>query len=100
MNRPAARARRAAASPRRDELQTIPGVGPSIAQDLRDLGVARVADLSGADPERMYEDLTRLRGAHVDRCMLYVLRCAVYYASRTRHDPAKLKWWNWKDARR
>ncbi|MBC8473125.1 MAG: pathogenicity locus, partial [Planctomycetes bacterium] len=30
-------------------------------------------------------------------CMLYVLRCAVYYASNTEHDPDLLKWWNWKD---
>jgi hypothetical protein len=33
----------------------------------------------------------------VDRCMLYVLRCAVYFASHTTHDPELLKWWRWKD---
>ncbi|NMB56563.1 pathogenicity locus, partial [Candidatus Beckwithbacteria bacterium] len=31
-----------------------------------------------------------------DRCLLYVFRCAVYYAKGGR-DPEKLKWWNWKD---
>jgi hypothetical protein len=29
--------------------------------------------------------------------MLYTFRCAVYYASNTKHDSEKLKWWNWKD---
>jgi hypothetical protein len=34
----------------------------------------------------------------VDRCVLYVFRCAVYFASEAEHDPELLKWWNWKDA--
>jgi hypothetical protein len=33
----------------------------------------------------------------VDRCWLYVARCAEYFASEARRDPEKLKWWNWKD---
>jgi len=80
-------------------LQQIPGVGPSIAQDLWDLGVHRIEDLRGADAEALYDWLCVLRGAHIDRCVLYVFRCAVYFASNDRHDPALLKWWNWKDAR-
>jgi hypothetical protein len=79
------------------ELQQIPGVGPSIAQDLRDLGVRHVADLNGADPEALYEQLCTLRGEHIDRCVLYVFRCAVYFASHEAHDPERLKWWSWKD---
>jgi hypothetical protein len=79
------------------QLQVIPGVGPSIARDLTDLGFHRVEDLQGADPEAMYARLCALRGAHVDRCMLYVFRCAVYFASHAEHDPERLKWWSWKD---
>jgi hypothetical protein len=81
----------------RSDLQTIPGVGPSIARDLGDLGFQRVADLRGRDPERLFADLIVLRGGPVDRCVLYVFRCAVYYADRRRHRPELLKWWNWKD---
>ena len=33
----------------------------------------------------------------VDRCLLYVFRCACYYARTKRPDPQKLLWWNWKD---
>jgi len=79
------------------ELRRIPGVGASISQDLWQLGIRSVAGLKGKDPERLYERLCRIEGAPVDRCMLYVLRCAVYFASRRKHDPELLKWWNWKD---
>ena len=84
----------------RDELRTIPGIGRSLAVDLRDLGYTHVADLKGEDPQRMYDRLIRLRGAHQDRCVLYVFRCAVYYANRKKHDPELLKWWNWSDGNR
>jgi hypothetical protein len=79
------------------DLQVIPGVGPSIATDLRDLGFANVESLRDQDPARMYADLCSLRGSHVDRCVLYVFRGAVYFASNESHEPHLLKWWNWKD---
>jgi hypothetical protein len=34
---------------------------------------------------------------HIDRCVLYGFREAVYYASHKNHDPELLKWWNWSD---
>ena len=79
------------------DLQTIPGVGPSIAQDLKDLGYSMVRDLLNEDPEQMYLALIKLRGVHQDRCVLYVFRCAVYFAGNETHEPDLLKWWNWKD---
>ncbi len=79
------------------DLQTIPGVGPSIAQDLLDVGFRRVSDLRRKNPDAIYEAVCALRGQPQDRCLLYVFRCAVYYASTRQRDPEKLKWWNWKD---
>ncbi|MCG6961689.1 MAG: helix-hairpin-helix domain-containing protein [Acidobacteria bacterium] len=81
------------------ELQRIPGVGPSIARDLLDLGIHRARDLAGVDAERLYERLCVVRGHHVDRCVLYVFRCAVYFASEPNPDPELLRWWRWKDRR-
>ena len=69
------------------ELQTIPGIGESLSQDLLDLGYRKVYDLKGENPESMYQNLMDLRGQHVDRCVLYVFRCAVYYASNSVHEP-------------
>lgn len=81
----------------KDELQQIPGIGPSLADDLRRLGYRTIASLRGENPEKMYARFEKLVGSHVDRCVLYTFRCAVYYATVKRHDPEKLKWWNWKD---
>jgi hypothetical protein len=81
----------------RDELEQIPGVGPAMAADLRLLGVDAVADLRGRDPHRLYEELESRMGTHVDRCVLYVFRCAVYWAGTSRPDPELSQWWSWKD---
>lgn len=79
------------------EFRKIPGVGKSIAEDLWNLGYRSHGDLKGEDPYLMYENFCRLVNQKVDRCLLYVFRCAVYFVSDTTHDPELLKWWNWKD---
>ncbi|MDI3485306.1 MAG: hypothetical protein PWQ51_2227 [Methanolobus sp.] len=79
------------------ELMIIPGVGKKIADDLWNLGIRGVSELKNRDPENLYQQLCDFQGMHVDRCMLYVFRCAVYFASNDEHDPELLKWWNWKD---
>ncbi|MBS4097753.1 MAG: helix-hairpin-helix domain-containing protein [Sulfuricella sp.] len=79
------------------DLKTIPGVGKSVAEDLWSLGIRRVTDLKGRDPQALYDELRIAAGGKLDRCMLYTLRCAVYYATNAKHEPEKLKWWNWKD---
>jgi hypothetical protein len=79
------------------EFQRIPGVGKSISQDLWNLGLRSVQELKDQDPEELYLKICTYQGTQVDRCMLYVFRCAVYYASNEQHDSELLKWWNWKD---
>ena len=83
-------------TPHLQDLQRIPGVGPSLARDLWELGYQSVASLANQDAEEMYTALEELRGQPMDRCVLYAFRCAVYFASTDEHDPALLKWWNWK----
>jgi len=80
------------------DLSRIPGVGPSIATDLYRLGIHEVSELRGHKPEALYSELCEKEGRPVDRCVLYVFRCAVYFASESRPDPELLKWWNWKTA--
>lgn len=81
----------------RDELLKIPGVGKEVAKDLHSLGIHSITDLRGKNPQILYERLEEHAGQHVDRCMIYTFRCAVYFASNTTYDPEKLTWWNWKD---
>ncbi|MEF2145732.1 MAG: helix-hairpin-helix domain-containing protein [Desulfovibrionaceae bacterium] len=79
------------------DLTRIPGIGPRMADDLLRLGYSRVEQLCDQDAEEMYERLMLLEGRHVDRCVLYVFRCAVHFAETPEPDPDSLKWWNWKD---
>ena len=82
-------------------LTDIPGVGKSIAQDLRNIGIHRIEDLKGMDPQRLYELSNAHAGRVQDRCLLYVFRCAVYFAETPAKEQSaeKLKWWNWKDSK-
>ena len=80
-----------------NDLSNIPGVGKSISQNLQDIGIHSVSDLKGKDPEMLYEQSNLFEGVVQDRCLLYVFRCAVYFAEHKNPNPEKLKWWNWKD---
>jgi nucleotidyltransferase/DNA polymerase involved in DNA repair len=79
------------------DLQRCPGIGPSLARDLVDLGIRSVDDLRNRDPEALYAEHCVRAGRTVDRCVLYAFRCAVYFAETADPDPSLLKWWNWKD---
>lgn len=79
------------------DLQVIPGVGPRIAGKLATIGIHSVSDLADKNPEMLYQKLCKHEDQIVDPCVLYVFRCAVYFASHQQHDPEKLKWWYWKD---
>ena len=81
------------------ELRQIPGVGKSIAEDLWNIGIRGIADLKGKRPEELYELTNRHEGMTIDCCLLYVYRCAVYYAEtpKEERETGKLLWWNWKD---
>jgi len=81
------------------ELTIIPGVGKSLATDLWNIGITSIAELKGKDPETLYALSNAYAGTVQDRCVLYVFKCAVYYANtpKEEQEPEKLKWWNWKD---
>lgn len=78
------------------DLRQIPGIGPNMAEHLNLIGIDRVEQLAGRDPEALYRADCDAHGCHVDRCVLYVYRLAVYYAENEAHEAEKLKWWNWK----
>lgn len=80
-------------------LTDIPGVGKSIANDLRNIGIKTTEELIGRNPEELYRQSNEYAGCTQDRCLLYVFRCAVYYAETPPElqDKEKLKWWHWKD---
>ncbi|UII24689.1 helix-hairpin-helix domain-containing protein [Fulvivirga maritima] len=80
------------------ELRIIPGVGKSLATDLWNIGITSIGDLKGQNPDKLYDLSNSYAGAVQDRCVLYVFRCAVYFANTPveNHEAEKLKWWYWK----
>ena len=89
--------RQAGYTMRMNPLTVIPGVGKSIAADLNSIGIFHVEELTGKDPQKLYDALRQKQGMNLDRCVLYVMRCAVYFASHKTHDPELLNWWKWKN---
>lgn len=80
-----------------DDLQSIPGVGKNMAAHLNALGIERVDNLKGKDPETLYRQECLMRGCAVDRCVLYVYRLAVAWAEGRIETPEQRNWWSWKD---
>ena len=79
------------------DLTQIPGIGENMEHHLNNIGIRCIADLKGKDPEELYHQNCLKKGYRDDRCVLYVFRCAVYYAEHEQREPEKLKWWYWKD---
>ncbi len=79
------------------DLKQIPGVGANMAQHLNNIGILWVEDLVGKDPEELYQKNCLKKGYQDDKCVLYVFRCAVYFAEHKEREAEKLKWWYWKD---
>src|ERR1022692_4619438 len=70
-------------------LEDIPNIGPSIAADLRQLGITTPAELPGRDPYAMYDELCRITGQRHDPCLLDTFIAAV----RFMEGALKTPWW-------
>lgn len=78
-----------------DELTQIPNVGPKVAARLRRLGVERVEDLRGADPEDLFERTCADSGLREDPCLLDTYTAAVDFATNGVDRP----WWEYSRER-
>lgn len=81
----------------KNDLKNIPGIGKNMEMHLFNIGIRKIDDLIGQDPEELFWRDCEFKGMQDDRCVLYVFRLAVYYANNSIHEPEKLKWWYWKD---
>ena len=77
-------------------LEDIPNVGPIIAADLRQLGIAEPADLLDRDLYGMYDDLYRLTGQRHDPRLLDTFIAAVRYMQGEPKKP----WWKYTAERK
>jgi len=77
-------------------LEDIPNIGPSIADDLRKLGITTPAELPGRDPYAMYDDLCRITGQRHDPCLLDTFIAAVRFMEGAPKKP----WWKYTAERK
>jgi hypothetical protein len=77
-------------------LEDIPNVGPSIAADLRLIGIPLPADLPGRDPYAMYDEMCRVTGQRQDPCLLDCFISAV----RFMEGAPKRPWWEYTAERK
>ena len=78
------------------DLEDIPNVGPSIAANLRLIGVTSPQDLLGKDPYTMYDDLCDTTGVRHDPCVIDVFIAAVRFMAG---EPSK-PWWKYTPERK
>ena len=78
------------------DLQKIPNVGPSIAANMRLIGVSSPQDLLGKDPYTMYDDLCLTTEVRHDPCVIDVFIAAVRFMAG---EPAK-PWWKYTPERK
>jgi hypothetical protein len=84
---------------RRDSLtrlEQIRNVGPSLAADLRQVGVRFPADLQAKDPYALYDALCAASGERQDPCVLDVFISAVRFVEGARAKP----WWHYTKERK
>ena len=85
---PARKARTAAECER---LEQLPNIGPSIAGDLRSLGIQQPQELAGRDPHALYLALCQKTGKRQDPCVLDTFMAATAFMGGAEARP----WWDY-----
>lgn len=81
-------------------LHGLRSIGPASLKDFDLLGVTSLDDLSGRDPQELYDALCRLKGQKVDICCLDVMHCAVAQARNPHLPPEQRDWFWWSRNRK
>ena len=90
------RTRKAATARAATELEAIPNIGASVAQDLRLIGIQRPAQLIGRDPHTLYETLCARTRSRQDPCVLDTFISAVRFMEGAPARP----WWHYTPERK
>jgi len=77
-------------------LEQLPNIGPSLAADLRLIGIERPADLRGKDAFVLYQKLCAVTGHRHDPCVLDTFMAAVDFMGGARAAP----WWAYTSQRK
>ena len=77
-------------------LEQLPNIGPSLAPDLRLIGVHSPDDLRGKDAFVLYRKLCTVTGQRHDPCVLDTFMAATDFMSGARAAP----WWHYTARRK
>ncbi len=77
-------------------LEQLPNIGPSLAEDLRSIGIERPADLRGKDAFVLYQKLCAATGQRQDPCVLDTFMAATDFMRGARAAP----WWHYTAQRK
>jgi len=78
---PAIKSPKAATAAECQTLEQLPNIGPSLAEDLRSIGITRPADLRGKDAFVLYQKLCAATGQRQDPCVLDTFMAATDFMS-------------------
>ena len=82
------------------QLRDLVSIGPAMLKDFELLGISSVAQLRRRSPQRMYNELCRLRGQRLDPCCLDVFVAAVAQAKDPQLPIEQRQWWYWSKVRK
>jgi len=88
--------RKASCAEECERLEQLPNIGPSIAADLRSLGIVHPRELVGSDAFQLYEALCTLTGKRQDPCVLDTFMAATAFMAG---GPAR-PWWDFTAERK
>ena len=77
-------------------LEQLPNIGPSLAADLRLIGIQRPHQLKGRDAFVLYQNLNVATGARNDPCVLDTFMAAVDFMNGAAAAP----WWAYTPQRK
>lgn len=77
-------------------LEQLPNIGPSLAADLRSIGIQHPKDLRGKDAFVLYQRLCAATGHRHDPCVLDTFMAATDFMSGAKAAP----WWKYTPQRK
>ena len=79
-----------------ERLEQLPNIGPSLAADLRLLGVAHPRELAAKDAFQLYQSLCAKTGKRQDPCVLDTFMAATDFMRGAQPAP----WWHYTARRK
>ena len=94
--RKAIKAPKAASAAECTALEQLPNIGPSLAADLRSIGILAPSDLRGTDGYTLYRRLCTATGSRQDPCVLDTFLAATDFMRGAPPAP----WWHYTAERK